>query len=113
MAIRVNFSQLPERYLTRGIGRLLVLGVRAGDQRAGLEALLEAHRYTHGLDFVAQGTPTNATETAAPTLCLERPDLGAVRTAELGATSAKRATVQAEGDLYRMWPRRRGRSPWA
>ena len=38
----------------------------AGDQRAGLEALLEAHRYTHGLDFIPQGTPTNATETAAP-----------------------------------------------
>jgi hypothetical protein len=102
MAIRVNFSQLPERYLTRGIPRLLVVGVRAGDQSTKLEELLEAHRYTHGLDLLGQGTPTNATETAAPTLCLERPDLGELRTAELGASSAKRATVQSDGDLYRI-----------
>ena len=82
MAIRVNFSQLPEQFLKRGFSQLLVLGVRTTDQQAELEALLTAHRYTHGLDVIPQGTPTNATETAAPGLSLERPDLAAVRASE-------------------------------
>ena len=84
MAIRVNFSQLPENVLRDGFSELLVLGVRTTDQQAELEALLEAHRYTHGLDVIPQGTPTNATETAAPGISLERPDLAAVRASELG-----------------------------
>ena len=66
MAIRVNFSQLPEQFLKRGFSQLLVLGVRTTDQQAELEALLTAHRYTHGLDFIPQGTPTNAPRRRRP-----------------------------------------------
>ena len=50
---------------------LLVLGVKAvarrpPPRRRALEALLDAHRYTRGLAFLAPGTPTNNTADAAP-----------------------------------------------
>ena len=116
LGIRVKFSELPERFLRRGFSQLLVLGVRTADQQAELEALLTAHRYTHGLDVIPQGTPTNATETAAPGISLERPDLPAVRASEFppgkivfpgpkgGRTveSPPAPGVSDDGDLYRM-----------
>ena len=108
MAIRVSFATLDARYLRTGFTRLLVLGARADDQREALEALLDAHRYTHGLDFAAQGTATNATESATPGLVLDRPDLAAVRAAELDQAPAQRARsdrgggVGGDGDLYRL-----------
>ena len=106
MAIRVSFATLDDRYLRTGFTRLLVVGARAGDQGQELEALLEAHRYTHGLDFAGQGAPTNATETTAPGLVLDRPDLAAVRAAELDPAPAKRALIPIPGDgngeLYRL-----------
>jgi hypothetical protein len=114
MAIRVDFSTLPPQFLKRGFSQLLVLGVRAADQQSGLEALLAAHRYTDGLDFVEQGTPTNVTETAAPTIDLDHPDLAVVRAAELDddeqpapPTGGGRAPkfpvpiLTGDGDLYR------------
>ena len=116
MAIRVDFSTLPAAFLRRGFSQLLVLGVRTTDQRAELEALLTAHRYTDGLDFIGQGTPTNVTESAEPGISLERPDLAAVRASELGPDKDRplpsrgagrtldlpRPVVTGDGDLYRM-----------
>ena len=117
MAIRVDFSTLPAAFLRRGFSQLLVLGVRTTDQRAELEALLTAHRYTDGLDFIGQGTPTNVTESAEPGISLERPDLAAVRASEPRTRTARcrhaapahaqlpRPVVTGDGDLYRR-PRR-------
>ncbi len=59
-----------------------VPGVRADDDpaatAAGLDDLLAAHRWTHGLDFVRRGTPTNNTDTAVSGLSLSSPDLVAL-----------------------------------
>ena len=64
MGLRITYA-LPEG---ARLERLLVLGVRASssgdDGQRRLEALLRAHHYTHGLAFVAQGTPTNNTPEA-------------------------------------------------
>lgn len=50
------------------VRRLLVYGVRSAlDRAAGaarLERLLRSHRYTDGAQFLAQGTPTNNTDSA-------------------------------------------------
>lgn len=82
---------------------LVVFGIRPGDGREDIEALLEAHRYTHGLDLIPQGTPTNATETAASAWHPARPDPGALRSTELEPVpSGARPEVAAEGDLFRM-----------
>lgn len=52
----------------RAIRRVLVYGVRASlDPAAGAERmarLIRSHRFTDGAEFVAQGTPTNNTESA-------------------------------------------------
>jgi hypothetical protein len=49
------------------VERVLAFGVRASldpqDSATELAALLEAHRYAEGAEFVAPGTPTNNTET--------------------------------------------------
>ena len=54
--------------MAQGFSTLLVVGVRTGetaeDQAAQLDELLTAHRYTRGLAFIAQGTPTNNTPEA-------------------------------------------------
>lgn len=100
MALRIPLRAID---VERGFSELHVVGVLAGDQREALEDLLTAHRYTHGLDFVAQGTPTNSTETAPAGPSLAAPDLGAVRTSELAYVSAgARPGITADGDLYRM-----------
>jgi hypothetical protein len=52
----------------QGIRKLVAYGVRAAltpaDGAARLEALIRSHRFTDGADFVAQGTPTNNTDSA-------------------------------------------------
>jgi hypothetical protein len=115
MAIRVDFSTLPPEFLKRGFSQLLVLGVRTSDQQKELEALLTAHRYSDGLDFVEQGTPTNVTETAVPAVDLDHPDPAAVRAAELDDGKEQPAPPRGggrgpklpipilndDGDLYR------------
>ena len=70
--------------LRDGFSELLVAAACARPTSRPLEALLEAHRYTHGLDFIPQGTPTNTTETAAPGHEPRAPDLAALRASELG-----------------------------
>jgi hypothetical protein len=52
----------------RTVRKLVVYGVRAAlaptDGAARLERLVRSHRFTDGAEFVAQGTPTNNTDTA-------------------------------------------------
>ena len=65
MGLRVA---LPER-ARGGLARLVVVGAKTalpdGTGAAGLLAeCLEAHRYTRGLGFLPEGTPTNNTESA-------------------------------------------------
>lgn len=52
----------------RTVRKLVVYGVRAALARAEgaarLERLIRSHRFTDGAEFVAQGTPTNNTDTA-------------------------------------------------
>jgi hypothetical protein len=63
MALRIPLTGLPAA--TEGIGRLLVLGVKASlnsqASLARLQELLRAHQYTDGLHLLAPGTPTNNT----------------------------------------------------
>lgn len=69
MALVLPLAATP-LFLDVGIDRLLVYGVRADPDpvESGrlLADLLEAHQATDGFGFVAQGTPTNQTSTAAP-----------------------------------------------
>lgn len=69
---------------TFGVDLLLAVGVRAGstpeDAADEVERMLAAHRYSDGLEFLAQGTPTNNTPQSRaawrsapdPDLCLAR-----------------------------------------
>ena len=65
MAVKIPLTVLD---MAQGFSTLLVVGVRTGetaeDQAAQLDELLTAHRYTRGLAFIAQGTPTNNTSEA-------------------------------------------------
>jgi hypothetical protein len=69
MAVTIGANAV-EGGLERGLDLLVVLGVDVGDEpeetAAELAELLEAHRATMGLGFVAPGTPTNATGDAVP-----------------------------------------------
>ncbi len=52
------------------VRRVLVYGVRAGldpaESAERLAGLLRSHRYTDGVEFLAQGTPTNNTDSVRP-----------------------------------------------
>ncbi|MEU1960568.1 hypothetical protein [Nocardia sp. NPDC019304] len=68
-AVRIGMAvtvTLPRPGVT--VRRLLVFGVRAALDGAAsaqrLEQLLRSHQFTDGAEFVAQGTPTNNTESA-------------------------------------------------
>ena len=64
MVIRIPIGELPERPDT-GYDRLIVLGVAGGgDHGDAVRDLLDAHRYTRGLEVLPPGTATNATETS-------------------------------------------------
>jgi DNA uptake protein ComE-like DNA-binding protein len=79
MAIRV--TGLAPEDLERGFTKVVVVGLRPGDQKAGqqaLESLLTSHHYSTGLGFVPWGTPTNNTAQAKS---------GHSETTEDGATS--------------------------
>ena len=60
MAVTLDFATATER-----LDLLLAVGLRRGtspdDTAAEVDRLLGAHRYTGGLEFLAQGTPTNNT----------------------------------------------------
>ncbi len=57
---------LPAPFDTRGFDRLVVLGLRLSDNAADsarmVEKLLESQRFTSGVAFTPQGTPTNNSE---------------------------------------------------
>ena len=84
MVIRIPLAALPPA--RRGYDRLIVVGVAAGnDHGERCAILLDAHRYTRGLELLPPGTPTNVTEDApdgAGAL-----DVGALFDAEFGATT--------------------------
>ncbi len=64
MVIRISIASLPDRP-GAGYDRLVVLGVAGGKEHGGaVGALLDAHRYTRGLDLLAPGTATNVTDEA-------------------------------------------------
>jgi hypothetical protein len=61
MLIRIPLSALPDRPAA-GYDRLVVLGVAVGAGHSdALAKLLDAHRYTRGLDLIAPGAATNVT----------------------------------------------------
>ena len=71
-AVRLGLAitiPLDSSQYARGFERLVVLGVRtagnAAEQAHLVEELLRAHTYTDGLALVAQGTPTNNTDSQA------------------------------------------------
>jgi hypothetical protein len=74
MALRIPIAKVPDP-----VGALLVLGVRpereADAEGAALDALLEAHWYTDGLDLTPQGTPTNNTDHGRSGVSLSSPDV--------------------------------------
>ena len=64
MVVRIPIAALPDRPTT-GYDRLVVVGVAAGkDHGDEVGALLDAHRYTRGLDLIPPGTATNVTDQA-------------------------------------------------
>ncbi len=103
MGLRIDLDAIDKPIATEGFGELVVLGVGVGDRREAVESLLQAHRYTRGIDFVPQGTPTNATEGGVPDISLEFPSHAAVRASELDAAApADRPEIGDDGGLYRM-----------
>ncbi len=87
----------------KGFGELIVVGAtgRTGDVE-GLADLLSAHRYTHGIDLVPQGSPTNNTDAAASAVSVDAPDLAPLFESELEFTPPReRPSLDAPGTLYR------------
>lgn len=79
MAVTITFATPTDR-----LDLLLAVGLRgqasADDTVAEVERLLGAHRYTGGLEFLAQGTPTNNTpQTRAAWRSDPDPDLAVAR----------------------------------
>ena len=64
MLVRIPLASLPDRP-SAGYDRLVVIGVASGkDQGGAVAALLDAQRYTRGLDLIPPGTATNVTDQA-------------------------------------------------
>ena len=91
MAIRVVLSDHPnlKAHLDAGrpIDELLVLGVdhelNATAAGGRIASLLDAHRYTRGLELVCQGAPTNNTEEVRTGVSPAKPDLDGLLQREL------------------------------
>ncbi|MEW6734623.1 MAG: TM1812 family CRISPR-associated protein [Acidobacteriota bacterium] len=84
MGLRVPLQPIEA---TQGLDRLIVLGVKASlnavESAKRLEQLFEAHRYTDGLDFIQQGTPTNNTEDLPAGYTSREPDQEIIYNMEL------------------------------
>ncbi len=69
MGLTIPIPPIPPGAIGFRINELFVYGVKASlkaeDAKLRLEKALEAHHYTQGLGFVAQGTPTNNTISAS------------------------------------------------
>lgn len=99
MLVRIDLDQLGRRRFDS----LFVVGINLDRTSDDVESLLDAHRYTDGLDLIPQGTATNATETVATPWHPSRPDLAAVRAGELDPRAAStRPDIATDGDLFRM-----------
>ena len=99
MGIRARLSQ----QAAAGLDFLLVLGVKdsAGgttDWTPRLAELFDAHRYTDGLSFVPQGTPSNNTADAPSGFSSADPGHEASYLAELATP------IFQPGDWRRGWP---------
>lgn len=79
MALRVPLGNLfqPDAPLD-----LFVVGVRSGDSPVAIAGqladLLAAHHWTHGVDFVRRGSPTNNSDRATSAVSLSEPDTNAL-----------------------------------
>ncbi|HMI82545.1 MAG TPA: hypothetical protein VK550_00560 [Polyangiaceae bacterium] len=101
MALRIDLNATPAA--VDGFDRLIVFGIREGDARIALEELLEAQRYSRGLELAPQGMPTNRGESAAATMHPAHPNLAQLRVAELEAPApVGRPEIASEGALYRL-----------
>jgi hypothetical protein len=96
MAVDIALTELDveqrRQIETEGFSTLLVLGLQQTDRSdgaKGLRNLLRAQRFTRGIDFVAQGTPTNNTDTVVSGVSVNAPDLNALRKAELDGESVE------------------------
>ena len=101
MGIRIPLDAQTRK---RGFSELIVVGAtgRTGDADQ-LADLLNAHRYTRGLDFVPQGSPTNNTDTAASAVSVDAPDLAPLFESELDFTPPRqRPSLSDPGTLYRV-----------
>ncbi len=87
-----------------GFSELIVVGVRErADDSPALASLLTAHRYTEGLDFVPQGSPTNNTETVASAVSTDAPDVAALFESEAAAVLPRgRPVLTDPAALYRL-----------
>ena len=88
MAVRVPL----DAETARNISVLIVLGVRDTDPAAPAElaGLLEAHRFTSGLEIVPHGTPTNTTATVDAGYADVPADLDAYMARQLAEPPAER-----------------------
>ena len=101
MGIRIP---LDAQMRKQGFSELIVAGAtgRTGDADH-LADLLNAHRYTRGLDFVPQGSPTNNTDAAASAVSVDSPDLAPLFESELDFTPPReRPSLADPGTLYRV-----------
>ncbi len=68
MAVEIPFGE-EFGHVEQGIDQLFVIGVKASkNEKSGalsMQKLMEAHRFTSGLGFIRQGTPTNNTKEAS------------------------------------------------
>ena len=97
MAVRIPLSGETRRR----ISSLVVFGVRDRDPGAEeeLAGLLDAHRFTSGLEIVTHGTPTNSTATVEAGFTDVPPDLDAYISRQLSAPEAERPQLEDPASL--------------
>ena len=100
MALRMTISAAQ---IAAGLDSLIVLGVSASasaDTANALEALLDAHHYTDGLEFLPLGTPTNNTMDARSGYS---PDDAGHRASFASEILANSATFDADFQCENAW----------
>lgn len=99
MAVRIP---LGDQFSSREPLDLFVVGARSGetseDVAQQLAELLAAHHWTHGVDFVPRGTPTNNSDRASSGVSLSEPDTAALLDAVLMRPAAR---ARPDEPLYR------------
>ena len=102
MVHRIPIGQVPDP-----VGALMVAGVVDGDDPKATAAAFDAHlavqHYTDGIDVVAQGTPTNATELGPAGLAIDAPDVDGLfedRTRPLAPVGRAALISRSPASLY-------------